>query len=92
MVFLVMYDISGDKCRLDVAEYLEGKGQRIQESVFECDFSIVEKDRVVADMGKILGDHPGNIRFYPVCAECRAKAAGIGDIKKSIGADGYAIF
>jgi CRISPR-associated protein Cas2 len=92
MVFLIMYDIAHDKCRLAIADYLEGKGRRVQESVFECAFTGNESDQAVADLEKILGDRAGNIRAYPVCAECYAKTIGIGDIGENGENRGYAVF
>jgi CRISPR-associated protein Cas2 len=87
-----MYDISDNVCRLRIAEYLEGKGWRIQESVFECNFDNEELVSVIDELEKILSPHKGNIRIYPICADCYAKAIGIGEIKENIGEKGYVIF
>ena len=92
MMHLVMYDISDDRCRMKMAGYLEDRGQRIQESVFECRFTREELEHALEGMKNILGEHTGNVRIYPLCAECRAKALGIGEIQKSIGKEGFAVF
>ncbi len=39
MLYLISYDIPIDKRRLAIARMLEGSGQRVQRSVFECDLS-----------------------------------------------------
>jgi CRISPR-associated protein Cas2 len=36
MLVLVVYDIADDRRRLKLANFLEGHGRRVQESVFEC--------------------------------------------------------
>lgn len=88
MIYIIVYDISDDKRRNAVADFLKGKGRHIRESVFECSFSQQEADGVAKYLGKLLGDNEGNIRMYPVCGECLAEAVSIGDIKKQIGAEG----
>ena len=39
MLYLIAYDISDDARRTKLAELLEGFGQRVQRSVFECDLN-----------------------------------------------------
>ena len=39
MLYLIAYDISIDARRTKLAELLEGFGQRVQRSVFECDLN-----------------------------------------------------
>lgn len=84
MKYIVVYDISDDKRRNAVADFLKGKGQRLQESVFECSFCQQEADGAAKYLGKLLGDNEGNIRMYPVCGECLSKAVGIGEIKPNL--------
>ena len=36
MVYFITYDISEDRNRGKIAQYLERNAQRVQESVFEC--------------------------------------------------------
>lgn len=91
MLVIIVYDISDDKARHRISKYLEGKGQRIQESAFECrlgarELMIVEKEL------KRLVDPEGNVRIYPICADCYAKRIGIGQIREPQGQKGYAIF
>ena len=46
-MYLVAYDISDTKIRTKIAHYLEGKGIRIQKSVFMLD---VNKNKIVPIM------------------------------------------
>lgn len=39
MLYLISYDIAVDKRRTKIAKLLEGFGQRVQYSVFECDLT-----------------------------------------------------
>jgi len=91
MVYVIVYDISDDRCRYRISKFLEGKGQRIQESAFECRLQEDELNSVIDTLQGLLGSF-GNIRIYPVCANCMAKSIGIGEITEVTGQDGYAIF
>ena len=91
MVYVIIYDISDNKCRSRIAKYLEGKGQRIQESAFELRLKELELTEIISTLKRIIKDH-GNIRIYPVCANCMQKSIGIGDVKEVVGAKGYAVF
>ena len=37
-------------------------------------------------------ENEGNIRIYPVCRNCIAKSIGLGQVRKIVGGEGYAIF
>jgi len=91
MVYVIIYDISNDKCRSKISKYLEGKGQRIQESAFECRLLDLEFKEVGTTLQELIKDQ-GNIRIYPVCENCMQKSIGLGDVREIIGGKGYAIF
>lgn len=91
MVYVIVYDISDNRCRHRISKCLEGKGQRIQESAFECRLQENELNEVIEQMRNLLANN-GNIRIYPVCANCMQKSIGIGDVTEITGQDGYAIF
>jgi len=92
MYDLFMYDLSDDAHRLRVAKYLEGKGHRIQESVFECTLSAEEAARTAEDLAKLTDGSSGTIRIYPVCAVCYSKTIGIGDIRDDTEKKGFIVF
>lgn len=84
-MYLVSYDIASDHLRNKVAKVLEGYGQRVQYSVFECDLTekrykeLYQKLFVLAQNVK-----DGNIRFYSICKTCQGKKQMIG-VPKSPG-------
>ena len=67
MLYVVSYDIPDDKRRRKVAELLEGFGQRVQYSVFECDLSEKQYEMLKAKLRKRIKDED-NLRFYPISA------------------------
>ena len=54
MLYLIAYDISVDARRTKLAELLEGFGQRVQRSVFECDLNEDEYRALERKMKRIL--------------------------------------
>lgn len=73
-LYLVCYDIADDRIRDRIAGLLEGYGERVQRSVFEV---WLRSDRDKAELQGALAEAAGeerDIRFYPLCAECRRLA------------------
>ena len=91
MVYLVVYDISDDRLRNKVAHYLEEKGLRVQESVFECRTSPGKATKIAQSLADIIGNADGNIRIYQVCADCLRQSVGVGEIVPPPSNDGYYI-
>ena len=79
MLYVISYDIEDDRVRNRVSDVLQGYGIRVQKSVFECDLSSAQYKALTQTLAKIL--EKGNIRIYQICATCRAKAVGIGDVR-----------
>lgn len=91
MVYLIVYDITDDKIRNRVAHYLEERGLRVQESVFECRTSPGRAGKIAQKLAAILGNMEGNIRIYQVCADCLRQSVGVGAIVPPQSDDGYYI-
>jgi CRISPR-associated protein Cas2 len=84
MLYVVSYDVSDEKVRTSIAHLLEGFGERVQESVFECQLDGGRYSELCARLVKTLGEpEVGNVRLYQVCADCARAAAGIGAVVKS---------
>jgi CRISPR-associated protein Cas2 len=82
MTHIVVYDIKDDRVRGHVASVLEGYGQRVQESVFECRLQDGELDGLVSRLqGELKRPESGQIRVYHVCGSCMRASFGIGGIK-----------
>ncbi|MEI6443771.1 MAG: CRISPR-associated endonuclease Cas2 [Nostocales cyanobacterium ELA583] len=65
-LYIIAYDIPSDKRRKKVADLLEGYGQRVQYSVFECQLNTEKYDDLRRRLRKVLKLEEDNIRFYPL--------------------------
>lgn len=92
MRYVVVYDIPEDKLRLKVAEILEGFGERVQESVFECLLEATELSELTASLqDEIAESSGGNVRLYRVCATCYGASLGIGEVVAALGTEPWII-
>jgi CRISPR-associated protein Cas2 len=64
MMVLVVYDIPDDKRRLKLANFLEGRGRRVQESVFECFLSLEQMPGLFDQIEKLVKESEDNVRLY----------------------------
>lgn len=76
MFVLVAYDVADDARRNRVARLLGDYGERVNLSVFECAF---KKPEALESLKKkvlgVIAPREDHIRYYTLCAECRAKTA-----------------
>lgn len=72
MFIVVCYDIPDDKRRNRVSDILEGFGERVQWSVFECDIKPEHAKRLKEKLAKVLKDED-SVRYYYLCGECLTK-------------------
>lgn len=80
MFVLIAYDIESDRTRRRVAETLEGYGQRVQRSVFECDLTHSQYEELRATLDALYGDTAtDSIRCYRLCGKCVDNVRLIGD-------------
>lgn len=91
MIYLITYDIPDNKQRLKVSAFLEGFGERVQESVFECRLPSKNLTRLTRELADLINEE-GNLRIYPLCNECYDKAIGIGKFTKTIASEGFGVF
>lgn len=79
MLYLISYDISIDKRRAKIAKLLEGFGQRVLESVFECDLTVAEYRQLRRKLNRrIKADAGDRLRIYRLCRSCVAQTEIIG--------------
>lgn len=79
MLYLISYDISVDKVRNKLAKLLEGKGKRVQYSVFECQLTTQQYKVLYQQILPIVNHDPdGNVRIYKLCAYCANQVVTIG--------------
>jgi CRISPR-associated protein Cas2 len=65
-LYVVAYDIPCNKRRKKISDLLEGYGQRVQYSVFECQLSHAKYKELCKRLRKIVRLSEDNLRFYPL--------------------------
>jgi CRISPR-associated protein Cas2 len=78
MLVVVVYDITDDKRRLKLSNFLEGYGRRVQESVFECFLSLVEMRELHEKVLKLVKLPDDNVRFYWLSRDAVSRVLTIG--------------
>jgi CRISPR-associated protein Cas2 len=66
LFYVIVYDITCDKRRKKVSDLLEGYGQRVQYSVFECILSQTKYSELQKRLRKQVKSSEDSIRFYPL--------------------------
>lgn len=74
-MYLAVYDVTDDKERSAVAKVLEGYGQRVQFSVFECRLTLSARQRLLAEVTR-LNLASGFLYLYALGGESRRKGVG----------------
>ncbi|MFN8578232.1 MAG: CRISPR-associated endonuclease Cas2 [Candidatus Sericytochromatia bacterium] len=64
MFTVIVYDIQENRIRNRVSKTLERFGERVQKSVFECDLSDSQLQRLKLQLNQIKFSEDDNIRFY----------------------------
>ena len=67
MPHLILYDIADAKRLRRVARVCEDFGVRLQNSVFECDISPVQLQRLQARVLRVIDVHQDSMRYIPLC-------------------------
>jgi len=75
---VVSYDIPDDKRRTKVMKIIAGYGRRAQYSVFECELRPTDLRQLQERLRAVIDDTHDDLRFYPLCHECLAKATVMG--------------
>jgi len=68
----VCYDIPENKQRNKVSNVLKGFGTRVQRSIFECDITQTQFNKLRERLGKVIKEEDG-VRYYVLCASCVSK-------------------
>lgn len=66
LFYVVVYDIPDDKRRKKVSDLLEGYGQRVQYSVFECILTQAQYKELRERLRKRVKLSEDSVRFYPL--------------------------
>lgn len=78
LFYIVVYDIPSDKRRKKVSDLLEGYGQRVQYSVFECVLTQVKYDELRQRLKKRVKLSEDSVRFYPLSKHTLAQVEAWG--------------
>jgi CRISPR-associated protein Cas2 len=78
MLVLVVYDIPDNKRRNKLAKFLEGHGERVQLSVFECFLDLEEMEQLYQQIHKRVKTAEDNVRFYWISHDSVSRILTIG--------------
>lgn len=79
MLYVISYDIPLDKRRVKLAKLLEGFGQRVQFSVFECNLDDREYLVLMRKLRRLAKPGDGDsVRIYRLCSPCTKQIEIIG--------------
>ncbi|MEM3086916.1 MAG: CRISPR-associated endonuclease Cas2 [Halobacteria archaeon] len=70
--YLVSYDIRDDTRLRHVARILEGYGERLQYSVFRCNLSERDVERLRWELAKVMA-HEDDALFIGLCKACTTR-------------------
>lgn len=73
LFYVVAYDIPCDKRRKRVSDLLEGYGQRVQYSVFECVLTQTKYDELRRRLKKRIKSSEDSVRLYPLSGHTLAQ-------------------
>lgn len=79
-LLLIAYDTSDDRLRRRLARLLEGYGDRVQYSVFECPVRPAERASLLDQLRKMLAatDAPCSVRCYYLGIDAALRAIVLG--------------
>ncbi len=69
---VICYDIADNRRRRHVADYLEGWGERVQESVFECHLLPAQLKQVRDAIAVEIDHESDKVRYYSLCGKDRS--------------------
>lgn len=81
---VVSYDIPDDKRRTKVMKTLQGYGQRVQFSVFECDIRPGDLRELERRLRQIIDHDVDDVRFYQLCENCQGKVKMLGKAERHL--------
>ena len=79
MLVLVVYDISDDRRRTQLATFLEGYGRRVQYSVFECFMELDEMKKLHRAIQRQVKPEEDSVRLYWMTPDAFKRALAIGE-------------
>jgi CRISPR-associated protein Cas2 len=78
MLYAISYDVVDDRRRLQVSHALLDYGERVQKSVFECNFELDRLAELVKRLSSVINAAEDSVRIYPICGNCKESIKIIG--------------
>lgn len=75
MLIVICYDVADDRRRNRIARTLEGYGERVQDSVFECHLDAARLRRLKATLRPLVDETADRVRYYRLCGKDSALVA-----------------
>jgi CRISPR-associated protein Cas2 len=85
-LWIVAYDSPSSKRRRKIAQLLEGYGQRVQWSVFECRLRKQEINTLLERLRRLVHRHEDRVRLWPVPEASCARVIQLGQSPPANGA------
>ncbi len=76
--YVISYDIPEDRRRNRVARVLEGHGERVQYSVFECVLTEAQFERLWDELRGLIAPQEDSLRAYRLCPPCAGWVRTVG--------------
>ncbi len=76
--YVIAYDIPSDKRRNRIARVLEGHGERVQYSVFECRLTGKQFAALWKELGELAEPKEDSLRAYRLCPACAGWVKTVG--------------
>lgn len=74
MYYLISYDIASNKLRHKIAKYLESFALRLQYSLFYCEISVIQAQKVQRTLANLVGTNQNcTVLIAPLCSSCQQK-------------------
>lgn len=79
---MISYDVVDDKNRIKLMKFLKDYGERVQKSVFECNFDSQVYEKVKKGVEEIIDKRKDRVRYYRLCKGCeeRVEISGWGEV------------
>jgi len=68
--YVVAYDIADDKRRSRIAKILKSWGERVNLSVFECEFDKGKLPKLRKQISRHIKKQEDVVIYYPLCLDC----------------------
>lgn len=73
MLIVLCYDVGDDRRRLRLYQVMQGYGRAVQRSVFECELTASELERLRRRVRRIIDPAADSVRLYVLCEGCAGR-------------------